>query len=166
MPGGAKEVEELSDKQLENLSKYGKNMKTVKKNGAKLTVVSSILGGGIGALGSGFSGKAAAKGAVIGAGVGSGLAVAGHFRNKKLAREAKEELDRRRKQKSFAKTDREPAPPEIVQRVKNGEGVIYKINGKWRIVSMKTNPPSLWPQSYDSEEKAKAALRGYQANKH
>ncbi len=62
--------------------------------------------------------------------------------------------------------DRELAPKSIVKRVENGEGVIYQINGSWRIVSMKTNPPSLWPSKFSSREKTEAALRGYQANKH
>ena len=62
--------------------------------------------------------------------------------------------------------DRELAPKSIVKRVENGEGVIYQINGSWRIVSMKTNPPSLWPSKFSSREKAEGALRGYQANKH
>jgi hypothetical protein len=61
--------------------------------------------------------------------------------------------------------DRELAPKSIVKRVEDGEGVIYQINGSWRIVSMKTNPPSLWPSKFSSREKAEAALRGYQANK-
>jgi len=61
--------------------------------------------------------------------------------------------------------DRELAPKSIVKRVENGEGVIYQINGSWRIVSMKTNPPSLWPSKFSSREKAEGALRGYQANK-
>ena len=61
--------------------------------------------------------------------------------------------------------DRELTPKSIVKRVENGEGVIYQINGSWRIVSMKTNPPSLWPSKFSSREKAEAALRGYQANK-
>ena len=62
--------------------------------------------------------------------------------------------------------DRELAPKSIVKRVENGEGVIYQINGSWRIVSMKTNPPSLWPSKFSSREKAEGALRGYQSNKH
>lgn len=62
--------------------------------------------------------------------------------------------------------DRELAPKSIVKRVENGEGVIYQINGSWRIVSMKTNPPSLWPSKFSSREKAEGSLRGYQANKH
>ena len=41
-----------------------------------------------------------------------------------------------------------------------------KYNGSWRIVSMKTNPPSLWPSKFSSREKAELLYADYQANKH
>ena len=72
-----------------------------------------------------------------------------------------------REEKTFSKVDnREKAPKEIVEKVKKGEGVIHKINGKWRIVSMKATPPRLWEAHYDSKESASKALQAYQARKH
>lgn len=62
--------------------------------------------------------------------------------------------------------NRERVPASIVKKVENGEGVIHKYNGSWRIVSMKTNPPTFWNSEFGSREKCEAALRGYQANKH
>ena len=61
--------------------------------------------------------------------------------------------------------DRERVPVSIVKKVKNGEGVIHKYNGSWRIVSMKTNPPTFWDSHYDSKESASKALGSYFANK-
>lgn len=61
--------------------------------------------------------------------------------------------------------NREIVPDSIVKKVMDGEGVIHYYNGYWRIVSMKTNPPTFWNAKYGSKEKAEAALRGYQSNK-
>jgi hypothetical protein len=61
--------------------------------------------------------------------------------------------------------DREIVPASIVKKVENGEGVIHKYNGAWRIVSMKTNPPTFWDSHYDSKESASKALGSYFANK-
>ena len=102
MPGGSKEVSELSDKQLENLSKYGDTAtkrRNIRKNGQKLAISSGAIGGGIGALTSGYKVGAIEKGVAIGAGTGIGFALYGHHRNKKLAKEAKEELEKRRQKK-------------------------------------------------------------------
>ena len=99
MPGGSKEVSELNDKQLENLSKYGKtdaSRKNIRKSGQRLTITGGVMGGGIGALSSGYKAKAAAKGSVVGLGAGAGLALYGNHRNKKLAKEAEEELKKRK----------------------------------------------------------------------
>lgn len=72
-----------------------------------------------------------------------------------------------REEKTFSKIDnREKAPKEIVEKVKKGEGVIHKINGKWRIVSMKATPPRLWSAVYDTEADAKAGLAAYAMRKH
>jgi hypothetical protein len=62
--------------------------------------------------------------------------------------------------------NREIVPASIVKKVENGEGVIHKYNGKWRIVSMKTNPPTFWSSVYETREKAEGALAGFHANKH
>ena len=61
--------------------------------------------------------------------------------------------------------DREIVPKSIVEKVKNGEGVIHKYNGSWRIVSMKTNPPTFWNAKYESKESAESALSAYHTNK-
>ena len=62
--------------------------------------------------------------------------------------------------------DRELAPKSIVKRVEDGEGVIYQINGSWRIVSMKTNPPTFWDSKYPSKEAAEGGLKAWHANRH
>ena len=63
----------------------------------------------------------------------------------------------------FSKTDnREDASQEVLQKAKTS-GVIQKVNGDWRIVSIKKG--KLWDPIYSSKSKAQAALRGYQANK-
>lgn len=72
------------------------------------------------------------------------------------------------KRKTFSKKspgDRELCPPEVLKKVKEGDGVVQKIDGKWRIVSLKTSPASLWPQIYSSKERAEASLSGYHASK-
>ena len=70
-------------------------------------------------------------------------------------------------QKEYSKQDREVVPDDIVKKVKEGDGVIQKDhNGDWRIVSMKTNPPTFWNAHYDSKALASKALGGYFANKH
>ena len=75
---------------------------------------------------------------------------------------AKEELDT----KEFSKAgDRDRVPEEIIKKVKSGEGVIHKYKGSWRIVSMKTNPPTFWDAHYETREKAEAGLRAWAANK-
>ena len=68
--------------------------------------------------------------------------------------------------RKFSKQDREVVPADIVKKVKEGDGVIQKDhNGDWRIVSMKTNPPTFWDAHYDSKALASKALGGYFANK-
>lgn len=64
----------------------------------------------------------------------------------------------------FSKIDnREDASPELIEKAKK-EGVIQKVNGDWRIVSIKKG--KLWNAHYDSKAKAEASLRAYQANKY
>lgn len=62
--------------------------------------------------------------------------------------------------------NRERVPKSIVKKVMNGEGVIHKYNGSWRIVSMKTNPPTFWEIKSDSKEKCEKILAAYHSNKH
>lgn len=59
--------------------------------------------------------------------------------------------------------DREDANPELIEKAKTS-GVIQKVGNYWRIVSIKKG--KLWNAKYQTREKAAAALRGYQANKH
>lgn len=64
----------------------------------------------------------------------------------------------------FSKTDnREDASPELLEKAKK-EGVIQKVGGDWRIISIKKG--KLWDAHYDSRENAEKSLRAYQANKH
>jgi hypothetical protein len=76
------------------------------------------------------------------------------------------------KEKQFSKQDREVVPQDIVEKVKNGGGVIQKDHkGSWRIISMKTKTnksgkPEFWSGHYDSKKDAKAALGNYWKNKH
>jgi hypothetical protein len=62
--------------------------------------------------------------------------------------------------------NREIVPASIVKKVENGEGVIHKYNGYWRIVSMKTNPPTFWDVKADSKEKCEKMLAAYHSNRH
>ena len=61
--------------------------------------------------------------------------------------------------------NREIVPASIVKKVENGEGVIHKYNGSWRIVSMKTNPPTFWDSKYPSKEAAEGGLKAWHANR-
>ena len=66
--------------------------------------------------------------------------------------------------KSFS--GREIVNKETAERGKK-EGVIQKKpNGKWGIISYKTNPPEFWNADYDTKESAEKALGAYHANKH
>lgn len=68
-------------------------------------------------------------------------------------------------EKLYSKQDREVVPPEIAKKARK-EGVVQKKpNGKWGIISFKTNPPTWWSAEYDSEESAKKGLSGYFVNK-
>lgn len=58
--------------------------------------------------------------------------------------------------------NRENATVSILKKAKSS-GVIQKVNGSWRIVSIKKK--KLWTPKYKTKSKAQAALRGYQANK-
>lgn len=59
----------------------------------------------------------------------------------------------------FSKVDdREDASPELLEKAKK-DGVIQKVNGDWRIISIKKG--KLWNAVYDSKSKAEAGLRGY-----
>lgn len=55
----------------------------------------------------------------------------------------------------------------VSEAVKKGKcpekGCIKRVQNKWRIISNKTG--KLWPQKYESKEKAETALKAYQANK-
>ena len=64
----------------------------------------------------------------------------------------------------FSKIDnREDASPELIEKAKK-EGVIQKVNGDWRIVSIKKG--KLWSSHFDSKAKAQASLSAFHANKH
>jgi len=58
---------------------------------------------------------------------------------------------------------------EIISEDKSGEGAcpdtgcIKKSGDKWRIISNKTG--KLWPQKYETKEKAGAALDAYHASR-
>lgn len=60
-------------------------------------------------------------------------------------------------------SEREKASPELIEKAKK-EGVVQKVGDSWRIVAIKKG--TLWPAHYISKERAAAALRGYQAQKH
>ncbi len=61
-------------------------------------------------------------------------------------------------------SEREKVPQALLNKAKT-DGVIQKDNkGNWRIISIKAG--EFWNARYSSKEKAEAALRGYQANKH
>lgn len=63
------------------------------------------------------------------------------------------------KVRRFSKIDnREDASPELLERAKK-EGVIQKVGGDWRIISIKKG--KLWDAHYTSKSKAEAGLRGY-----
>lgn len=91
------------------------------------------------------------------------------------SREAQEAANRYYKnnieQKNYSKQDREVVPDDIVEKVKNGGGVIQKDhNGDWRIISMKTKTnksgkPEYWSGHYSSKKDASAALGNYWKNK-
>ena len=69
-----------------------------------------------------------------------------------------------RTQRLYSKPDnREVASPELLEKAKK-EGVVQKVGNSWRIVAIKK--ARLWDAHYTSKEKAQAALRGYQAQKH
>lgn len=76
------------------------------------------------------------------------------------------------KQKNYSKQDREVVPDDIVEKVKNGGGVIQKDhNGDWRIISMKTKTnksgkPEFWPQKSKNREDMVKILQSYHSNKH
>ena len=58
---------------------------------------------------------------------------------------------------------------EVLQEDKSGKGkcpdagCIKKSGDKWRIISNKTG--KLWPQKYDTKEKAESALDAYHASR-
>ena len=62
--------------------------------------------------------------------------------------------------------NREIVPEYIVKKVMNGEGVIHKYKGSWRIVSMKTNPPTFWSSKYPTKEAATGGLKSFHSNRH
>ena len=72
----------------------------------------------------------------------------------------------RTKNFSAKKDTREVVDKETAERGKK-EGVVQKKpNGKWGIISYKTNPPTWWNASYDTKESGEDALAAYHANKH
>ena len=69
------------------------------------------------------------------------------------------------RQKQFS--DREKVNKETAEKGKK-EGVIQKKpNGKWGIISYKTNPPEWWNNcEEDTKERCEEILKAYHANKH
>lgn len=63
------------------------------------------------------------------------------------------------------KIKREKVPSSIERKVEQGDGVIQKYGGSWRIVSMKTDPPEFWNSHYHTREDAEKALSAYHANR-
>lgn len=63
----------------------------------------------------------------------------------------------------FSKTDnREDAPKEVIEKAKTS-GVVQKVDGKWRIVSIKKG--KLWTPHFKSKKSSLAALRYYHYQK-
>lgn len=61
--------------------------------------------------------------------------------------------------------DREIVPKDIAEKGRK-EGVIQKDkNGKWRIISYKTDPPTYWGSIFETREKAEEALKAYHSRK-
>ena len=68
-------------------------------------------------------------------------------------------------QKSYSKQDREVVPADIAKKAKK-EGVVQKRpDGKWGIISFKTNPATWWSSTYDTKESGEDALKAYWVNK-
>ena len=62
-------------------------------------------------------------------------------------------------------SSREKVPSDIAKKGKKS-GVVQKDkDGKWRIISYKTNPPEFWDAHYDSKKDAKDALAAYHVSK-
>ena len=55
------------------------------------------------------------------------------------------------------------ASPELIRKAKT-EGVVQKVDGSWRIVSIKRK--RLWDAHYKTKESAESGLRAYHMNKH
>lgn len=74
-------------------------------------------------------------------------------------------IKKKKEAKAKQFSDREKVPSDIAKEGKKS-GVIQKDkNGKWRIISYKTNPPEFWNAHYDTRKDAEKALDAYHANK-
>lgn len=90
-----------------------------------------------------------------------------------LLQEMEDSAKEEQSENKSAKDEEEPSTTEVedeesvTEAVKKNKcpasGCVKKVKDKWRIISNKTG--KLWPQKYDSETKAKTALKAYQANK-
>lgn len=61
--------------------------------------------------------------------------------------------------------NREKVPEDIAEKART-KGVIQKDSqGRWRIISLKTNPPEYWNSHYETKEKAQKALEAYHAHR-
>lgn len=72
------------------------------------------------------------------------------------------------KVKRFSKKpvgDRELVDSETIKEAKKTSVIQKKPNGKWGIISFKTEKPTWWNADYDTEENALNALRGYHASR-
>lgn len=66
-------------------------------------------------------------------------------------------------EKDAKKGKEEPTTESIKEGKCPADGCVKKVDNKWRIISNKTG--KLWPQKYESKEKAEKALKAYQSNK-
>ena len=61
--------------------------------------------------------------------------------------------------------NREKVSKDIAKKART-RGVIQRDSqGRWRIISLKTNPPEYWNSHYETKEKAQKALEAYHAHR-
>lgn len=71
----------------------------------------------------------------------------------------------RKKNFSAHKEVREKVDKETAEKAKKDGVVQKKPNGKWGIISFKTNPPEWWTSETDTKEESEKMLSAYHANK-
>lgn len=70
-----------------------------------------------------------------------------------------------RKIKLYSEDNREIVSSSVAEEGKRSGVIQKKPNGKWGIISYKSDPPEWWDANYDSKKDAQSALNGYWANK-